>query len=187
MLAHHCVIPQIEEPPRRRIDEPDDMIAADDENRIHVVFNDFPKTLLAFAQGVIRRFAEGNIFFNRHEIRHVPGRVMHRRNNRVFPIQRAVFAFIAELSAPTAARQNRRPQFSIQRVGLPAGFQDARRLADHFVVRVAGHFGIAGVHVFDPALQIGQHHPVRALLDRLRELQEFHALQIRDSLSVAGN
>ena len=110
-----------------------------------------------------------NVFFDHHQVGHLPQSVAQGGGNLAFPIKAAVFAAVKRVALPTPSSMRHRQQAAVnfgnvaRQVPLECGH------VGDVCQRVAGHGGEAGVGVPHLAVGVGHHNPKRALLHRQRQ------------------
>ncbi len=153
-------------------------VAEDDRQHVVEVVGDAAGELadeleaLRAAQPFLGRLALRDVLLHGDVVGDLAAGVADRRDGRQLPEQLAVLPLVVELAAPDVAAADRLPEVAVL-AGLGVSrLQHPRVLAHHLGVRVAGHLGELRVDVLDVALDVGDHHRHRALLDALEQLAQ---------------
>ena len=81
-------------------------------------------------------------------------------DGHAFVIQLAILAAVGELASPNVSAGNRPPKVLVVGVGMPAGFEHARILANGFFCRIARQFRESRVDPYDGAIVVGNYNGV---------------------------
>ncbi len=123
-------------------------------------------------EGPLRLLPVRDLLLHRDEVTDLPVLILHPRDGRVFPVQFAILATVAQLPPPFAALGDDAPQVRVGRRGSQVRLQDAGVFPEGLGPRVAGGLLEIGVDVLHVPEPVGDDDGGRALLHRARHLTQ---------------